>query len=90
MRFALHLQFFVCQIIIFMVFSFQQGFHDFDPFVPIEVEKYSDKEMVTCLEYYQDRRWLQRPAAFTEEGREEIKFLSGANPFHVYEFCSSL
>ncbi|XP_017494067.1 PREDICTED: 28S ribosomal protein S29, mitochondrial-like [Rhagoletis zephyria] len=67
-----------------------EGFHDFDPFVPIEVEKYSDKEMVTCLEYYQDRRWLQRPAAFTEEGREEIKFLSGANPFHVYEFCSSL
>ncbi|KAI2797757.1 28S ribosomal protein S29, mitochondrial [Blomia tropicalis] len=67
-----------------------EGFHHFDPFVPIEVGRYSEKEILTCLDYYEDRKWLQRPESFTEEGREEIKFLSGCNPFHVYDFCSNI
>jgi len=74
----------------FTIYFFVQGFHDFDPFVPIEVDKYSDKEILTCLSYYNDRKWLQRPQSRTEEGWEEIKFLSGCNPFKVYEFCSTI
>jgi len=67
-----------------------EGFHDLDPFVPIETVKYTEKEIMTCLDYYQDRQWLQRPPSNTVEGREEIKFVSGQNPFHVYQYCSNL
>lgn len=67
-----------------------EGFQDFDPFVPIEVGKYTEKELNSCLDYYLDRQWLQRPVSKTEEAREEIKFLSGFNPGQVYHICTSI
>ena len=67
-----------------------KGFKDFDPFIPIEVPVYTDKEMESCLNYYIDRKWIQRPAAKTPEGRNEIKFLSGFNPLETYEICCTL
>ncbi|XP_054160865.1 28S ribosomal protein S29, mitochondrial-like [Oppia nitens] len=66
------------------------GFKDFDPFVPIEVTLYDDKEMESCLNYYTDRKWIQRTAAKSREGRNEIKFLTGFNPLETYEFTSAL
>lgn len=56
----------------------------------MEVGKYSDKEFSSCLDYYEDRDWIQRPEARTEQGRDEIRFLSASNPFQVYEFCTNL
>ena len=38
-----------------------QGFAEIDPFLPIEVPNYSEKEVYSCLEYYMDRMWIQRP-----------------------------
>jgi small subunit ribosomal protein S29 len=46
--------------------------------------------MESCLDYFNDRLWIQRPAAKTPEGRNEIKFLSGFNPLVTYEICSAL
>ena len=40
---------------------FPQGFAEIDPFLPIEVPNYSEKEVYSCLEYYMDRMWIQRP-----------------------------
>jgi len=67
-----------------------QGFRDFDPFIPVEVPVYSDKEMESCLDYYNDRMWIQTEAGKTANGRNEIKFLSGSNPLETYKICSSL
>ncbi|CAG2104704.1 unnamed protein product [Medioppia subpectinata] len=66
------------------------GFKHFDPFIPIEVPIYDDKEMESCLNYYNDRKWIQRPIAKTVEGRNEIKFLSAFNPLETYEICCGL
>ena len=32
-----------------------------DPFVPVTVSNYSEKEFESCYLYYQDRQWLQHP-----------------------------
>lgn len=56
----------------------------------MKVDKYNEKEMESCLDYYIDRQWIQRPQAKTEEGRTEIKFLSGFNPLDTYNIACSL
>lgn len=32
-----------------------------DPFVPVSVSNYSEKEFESCYLYYMDRQWLQHP-----------------------------
>ncbi|XP_077867315.1 small ribosomal subunit protein mS29-like [Saccoglossus kowalevskii] len=61
-----------------------------DPFLPIHVDKYSDKEAESCLDYYIDRLWLQHSAAKMESGRKELKFLSGNNPAELDRICGGL
>ena len=51
---------------------------------------YNEKEANNCLDYYNERNWLQRPESNTEEGRQEIKFLSGFNPSKIYEFTTNI
>ncbi|XP_077989393.1 small ribosomal subunit protein mS29-like [Glandiceps talaboti] len=68
----------------------KEGFEMMDPFIPIHVDKYDDKEMESCLEYYIERRWLQHPQAFTNEGRKELKFLSNHNPAELDKICGGL
>lgn len=68
----------------------REGFEHLDPFVPIQIEEYNHKEINTCLEYYIDRRWLQSPKGRTEEGRKELIFLSGRNPFQLMQICAPL
>lgn len=58
----------------------QEGFEELDPFIPIMVPEYSDKEIYSCLDYYKDRKWLQNPAGLTEEGKKEMIMLSNKNP----------
>ena len=33
-----------------------------DPFVPVSVPCYSEKEAYSCLAYYYDRNWIQHEA----------------------------
>ncbi|XP_050840872.1 28S ribosomal protein S29, mitochondrial [Serinus canaria] len=58
----------------------KEGFDALDPFVPIPVPNYSPKEFESCYGYYLERRWLQHEKARTEEGKAELRFLSGSNP----------
>lgn len=46
-----------------------QGIDFLEPFIPIEVTKYSEEEIQKVMDYYEDRRWIQQP-----EGRHIDSF----------------
>ncbi|XP_044304629.1 28S ribosomal protein S29, mitochondrial [Varanus komodoensis] len=58
----------------------KEGFDALDPFVPIQVLNYTNREFESCYQYYLDRKWLQHEKASTDGGRQELRFLSGSNP----------
>ncbi|CAH1797028.1 unnamed protein product [Owenia fusiformis] len=58
----------------------KEGFEWLDPFVPIHVDDYNDKEVNSCIDYYVDKLWIQNPKALTEEGRNQLIFLTNKNP----------
>ncbi|KAM4755823.1 small ribosomal subunit protein mS29 isoform 1-T2 [Cyanocitta cristata] len=58
----------------------KEGFDALDPFVPIPVANYSPREFESCYGYYLERKWLQHEKAHTEDGKAELRFLSGSNP----------
>lgn len=65
----------------------EKGFEHLDPFVPVQVDKYSELEFKRCIDYYLDRRWIQNCG---DRFDEELKFLSGMNPFSLMERCAPL
>lgn len=65
-----------------------QGFYDFDPFIPIRVDKLTEKEIESMLDLYQENRFLMRPESLTPEGRQELKFLSSYNPADLCRVCA--
>ncbi|KAK9512220.1 hypothetical protein O3M35_000689 [Rhynocoris fuscipes] len=60
------------------------GFEHIDPFIPVEVKEYSDIELNSILDYYEDRRWLQRTS-----GRHELSFLTNNNPYQLMNVCGA-
>lgn len=68
----------------------QEGWDHFDPFLPIQVPKYSRKEYESCMNLYQDIGWLARPESRTIEVRDEIRFVSGLNPGQVHYLCLAI
>lgn len=65
---------------------FPQGFEHLDPFVPVGVQRYNDKEYLSCASYYRDRLWLRGPP----EMETELKFASVSNPYNFMELCAPL
>ncbi|KAJ2940703.1 hypothetical protein O0L34_g14813 [Tuta absoluta] len=65
---------------------YKKGFEHLDPFVPIEVTRYSEKEFISCANYYRDRLWLRGPP----EIEIELKHTSACNPFKFMEQCAPL
>lgn len=63
-----------------------QGFEHLDPFVPIEVGRYSEREFLSCASYYRDRLWLRGPP----ELESELKLASACNPYNFMEMCAPL
>ncbi|NXN99313.1 RT29 protein, partial [Rhinopomastus cyanomelas] len=68
----------------------KEGFDALDPFVPVVVPNYSPAEFESCYRYYQERRWLQHEKAHTEAGREELRALSGCNPWQLERLVAPL
>ncbi|XP_055019936.1 28S ribosomal protein S29, mitochondrial [Boleophthalmus pectinirostris] len=68
----------------------QRGFDCMDPFIPVSVSNYSEKEFESCYLYYIDRHWLQHPQSHTEEGKKELVFLSNRNPWMLDKVCAFL
>lgn len=56
------------------------GFEHLDPFLPIQVENYTDEEFESVMEYYKDRKWLRN---ISKEGQRELELLSARNPHSV-------
>ncbi|XP_053609674.1 small ribosomal subunit protein mS29 [Plodia interpunctella] len=65
---------------------YKQGFEHLDPFIPIEVTRYTEKEFTSCAAYYRDRLWLRGPP----ETETELKFTSACNPYRFMEQCAPL
>ncbi|XP_031155222.1 28S ribosomal protein S29, mitochondrial [Sander lucioperca] len=68
----------------------ERGFDSMDPFIPVSVPNYSDKEFESCYLYFMDRQWLQHPQSRTEEGKKELIFLSNRNPSMLDRICAFL
>ncbi|GBP44597.1 28S ribosomal protein S29, mitochondrial [Eumeta japonica] len=64
----------------------KKGFEHLDPFVPVKVHRYSDKEFFSCASYYRDRLWLRGPP----ELETELKLASAQNPYQLMEMCAPL
>nr|XP_046254336.1 28S ribosomal protein S29, mitochondrial [Scatophagus argus]XP_046254337.1 28S ribosomal protein S29, mitochondrial [Scatophagus argus] len=68
----------------------ERGFDSMEPFIPVSVPNYSEKEFESCYLYYTDRHWLQHPQTQTEEGKKELIFLSNRNPSMLDRICAFL
>uniref|UniRef100_A0A8C1V2B1 Small ribosomal subunit protein mS29 n=1 Tax=Cyprinus carpio TaxID=7962 RepID=A0A8C1V2B1_CYPCA len=67
-----------------------EGFDNMEPFVPVSVSNYNEKEFESCYLYYLDRNWLQHPHSRSEEGKKELIFLSNKNPSILERLCAFL
>lgn len=68
----------------------EEGFDEMEPFVPVCVSGYNEKEFESCYLYYLDRNWLQHPHSRSEEGKKELIFLSNRNPSILERLCAFL
>ncbi|XP_057370312.1 small ribosomal subunit protein mS29-like [Daphnia carinata] len=66
----------------------KQGFEHLDPFIPIEVPNYNEKEFHSQIDYYIERNWLQQPKARTDRGRAELSFTSGNHPLSLMKLVA--
>ncbi|XP_023164671.1 28S ribosomal protein S29, mitochondrial [Drosophila hydei] len=65
----------------------KEGFEHLDPFVPVHVGNYTEKEFVSYINYYLDRNWITK----TQPGFEEqLKFMSNMNPYTLMQLVRSL
>jgi small subunit ribosomal protein S29 len=65
----------------------REGFEHVDPFVPIKIDNYNEKEYASCVSYYTNRRWIQN---VSEGYEQELKFLSDSNPYKLMDICKAL
>ncbi|GFR59851.1 28S ribosomal protein S29, mitochondrial [Elysia marginata] len=68
----------------------QEGFEALDPFVPIHVPEYTEKEALSNINYFIDRNWIQNEHGRTDEGKKELIFVSNKNPFNLAKICAQL
>ncbi|XP_072572780.1 small ribosomal subunit protein mS29 [Paramormyrops kingsleyae] len=68
----------------------KEGFESLEPFIPVPVPPYDEKEFESCYQYYVERNWLQHPYGHTEEGKKELIFLCNRNPAIFERLCASL
>lgn len=67
----------------------KKGFEHLDPFVPVYVKEYTEKEFHSCMKYYRDRLWVQSEGD-PDAQNKELFFLSGCNPYRLMEICAPL
>ncbi|KAM9805426.1 28S ribosomal protein S29, mitochondrial [Syngnathus typhle] len=68
----------------------ERGFDNMDPFIPVSVPCYSEKEFESCYLYYMDRNWLQHPMTRSEEGKKELIFMTDRIPSLMERICAFL
>ena len=65
----------------------KSGFEFFEPFIPISLEKLTQTEIESMIDYYIDMNYIQHPRGKTKAARSELKFLSGSNPRTLRDLC---
>ncbi|GLH12111.1 28S ribosomal protein S29, mitochondrial [Gryllus bimaculatus] len=70
--------------------NYNWAFELLDPFIPVHVPCYSEKEFHSCMDYYMERSWIQNENGNTEEGRSELMYLSTMNPYQLMKICGPL
>ncbi|EDW01302.1 28S ribosomal protein S29, mitochondrial [Drosophila grimshawi] len=65
----------------------KDGFEHLDPFVPVHVGNYTDKEFLSYINYYLDRHWISRAQPGFEE---QLKFMSNMNPYTLMQLVRGL
>ncbi|XP_025412493.1 28S ribosomal protein S29, mitochondrial [Sipha flava] len=63
----------------------RQGFEHIDPFIPVMVPELTTTEFNNMLDYYEEKRWLQKTG-----GRKELEFLTSRLPAELMARCASL
>jgi len=66
----------------------EEGWRLLDPFLPVEVEPYTESELDTMIDYYVERGYLGKECD-SRSARQEIHFLTGRNPGDFFKFSSS-
>lgn len=64
----------------------KDGFEHLDPFIPVLVPHYNQKEFTSCMDYFRERRWVQ-PYPGQDE---ELMSLSASNPYKLLQLCNPL
>ncbi|KAL1243623.1 Small ribosomal subunit protein [Trichinella spiralis] len=64
------------------------GFELLEPFVPIHIEKYTEAEARSYIEYMIAKNWIQHEKARREEGQLELMHLSDFNPLLLDKLCA--
>ncbi|XP_030387188.1 28S ribosomal protein S29, mitochondrial [Scaptodrosophila lebanonensis] len=65
----------------------KDGFEHLDPFVPVHVDNYTDKEFTNYISYYVDRFWITKTAPDLED---QLKFMSNKNPYTLMQLVRGL
>ena len=53
-----------------------------DPFLPVFVDNYSDKEFESCLALYKEKRWLQNEAGKNMNQSDVYTYTDHLHTFH--------
>lgn len=64
----------------------KEGFDHVDPFVPVLVNNFNEKEFIGCMNYYRERKWVQSYAGQDEE----LFFISNGNPYYLTQLTAGL
>lgn len=64
----------------------KEGFEHLDPFVPVPVNRYTEKEFKSCMDYYRERRWV---TPYPNQD-EEASFTSANNPYRLMQIVGAL
>jgi len=66
----------------------EEGWRLFDPFLPVEVEAFTESELDSMIDYYIERGYLGKECD-SRAARQEIHFLTGRNPGDFFKFSNS-
>lgn len=77
---------FIRNLFYFRYLLTKEGFEHLDPFVPVPVDSYTEKELKSCMDYYRERKWV---TPYPNQD-EEVSFTSANNPYRIMEICGAL
>ncbi|KAL3318140.1 4-trimethylaminobutyraldehyde dehydrogenase [Cichlidogyrus casuarinus] len=66
----------------------KEGFEYLDPFIPVKVNPITETELLAMMSFYSNNKWLTKPEAFTQEGLNQIRFISDGNMRELFSLVA--